>query len=601
MPGIGLRDAKQQVVRHSARMKSASDSARLYLRLLAYVRPHRMLFLASLLGMVALGSTEWILPAFLRYLVDHEFGSGNGLHFVLIPLAMMALLATRGGLSYISSVGVSAVAQHVIKDLRADMFRRMLALPTAFFDQRAAGELLSRYTFDVTQVASAATNCVTVLVKDTVLLGALVVYMLYLNWRLALFVLVIGPFVGWLIARVSHRLRAASRRLQDSMGDVTVVAEEVIGGHRDVKVFGGEAYENARFGKAIDAARKRQMKVVTTAALTDPMLQIIVAFGLGLMMAFALHEAAHGALSKGDFVSFVAATAMILAPIRRVTAVNEFLQRGLAAAESIFRLIDEVPEPSGSAKLPARPRGDLRFEGVWFGYQDREVLADINLDIAAGESVALVGPSGGGKTSLVNLVPRFYSPQRGRVLLDGHPIDELDLQSLRAAIAYVGQHVVLFNDTVRNNIAYGALRDTPDAAIREAADAAHVTDFVEALPQGFETEIGDNGLRLSGGQRQRLAIARALLKDAPVLILDEATSALDAESERRIQDALGVLRRGRTCLIVAHRLSTIEACDRIVVIEQGRIVEQGTHQALLAAGGAYARLHALQREGGEVG
>ena len=581
-------------------MPPATDSATLYLRLLAYVRPHRTLFLASLLGMVALGATEWILPAFLRYLVDHEFGTGRGLHFILIPLALMGLLALRGALSYVSTVGVSAVAQHVIRDLRGDMFRRMLSLPTRFFDQRAAGELLSRYTFDVTQVASASTNCVTVLVKDSVLLSALIGYMVYLNWRLALFVLVMGPFIGWMILRVSHRLRRASRRLQDSVGEVTIVAEEVIGGHRDVKIFGGEAYENTRFGRAIDNARKLQMKVVTTAAATDPILQIIIALGLGVMMAFALREAAQGALSKGDFVSFVAATAMILAPIRRMTAVNESLQRGLAAAESIFALVDETPEATGGRVPATRARGALRFERVSFGYEGRTVLHELDLEIQAGESVALVGPSGGGKTSLVNLVPRFYSPQAGRILLDDTPIDELDLHALRAQIAYVGQQVVLFNDSIRNNIAYGALRDVPDERVLAAAAAAHVTDFVAALPAGFDTEIGDNGLRLSGGQRQRLAIARALLKDAPVLILDEATSALDAESERRVQEALGVLRQGRTCLIVAHRLSTIEACDRIVVIEQGRVVEQGTHQALLAAGGVYARLHSLQRESAEL-
>jgi subfamily B ATP-binding cassette protein MsbA len=367
-----------------------------------------------------------------------------------------------------------------------------------------------------------------------------------------------------------------------------------------VKIFSGEAYEKARFGQAINNARKLQMKVIGTAAATDPALQMIIALGLGLMMAFALREAAAGALSRGDFVSFVAATAMLLAPVRRVTSVNEYLQRGLAAAETTFALIDEMPESGGTARLPAPAKGEITFENLSFGYGDRMVLEDISLTIRAGESVAFVGASGGGKTSLVNLVPRFYIPTSGRILVDGIPIDTLTLESLRAAIAYVGQHVVLFNDTIRHNIAYGALREVPDAQIEAAADAAFVSDFVRALPAGFETMIGDDGLRLSGGQRQRLAIARALLKDAPILILDEATSALDADSERRIQQALGALRQGRTCLIVAHRLSTIEACDRIVVIEQGRIVEQGTHQSLLASGGVYARLHSLQRESGEL-
>ena len=577
-------------------MNPATDSTQLYLRLLGYLRPHRTVFLWSLFGMVSLGATEWILPAFLRYLVDHEFGTDRGLQFVLIPLALMGLLALRGGLSYIATVGLTSVAQHVMMDIRRQMFHRLIALPARFYDQRATGELLSKFTFDVAQVAQAATHVLTVLVKDAVLLVALIGYMLFLNWRLALFLLVMGPFIALLIAHVSQRLRNSSRRLQDSMGEITIVAEEAIGGHRDVKVFGGAAYETERFGRAINNARKLQMKVVGTAAATEPALQVIIALGLGVMMAFALREAAAGHLSRGDFVSFVAATAMLLAPIKRVTGVNEHLQRGLAASESFFALMDEAPEASGSARLPAPVRGEISFKGLSFGYDERTILRDLDLHIRAGESVALVGPSGGGKTSLVNLVPRFYTPQAGQILIDGVPVDTLDLAGLSEAIAYVGQHVVLFNDTIRHNIAYGALREKSDAEIEAAADAAFVTEFVRGLPQGFDTVIGDDGLRLSGGQRQRLAIARALLKNAPILILDEATSALDAESERRIQQALGVLREGRTCLIVAHRLSTIEACDRIVVVDQGQIVEQGSHKELLAAGGLYARLHRLQRE-----
>jgi subfamily B ATP-binding cassette protein MsbA len=305
-------------------------------------------------------------------------------------------------------------------------------------------------------------------------------------------------------------------------------------------------------------------------------------------------------MTRGDFVSFVTATALLLPPVKRLTSVNEYLQRGLAAAESIFGLVDEPAEPDAGRLRLERPRGEIAFEHVTHAYGGHVVLADLDLEVGAGESVAFVGPSGGGKTSLVNLVPRFYLPRAGRVLVDGIPVDDIELASLREAIAYVGQHVVLFNDTIYNNIAYGALRDQPRERVLAAADAAFVSDFVRTLPDGFDTVIGDDGLRLSGGQRQRLAIARALLKDAPILILDEATSALDADSERRIQQALGVLRRGRTCLIVAHRLSTIEGADRIVVIEHGRIVEQGTHAELLTRGGAYARLYSMQREGAEA-
>lgn len=581
-------------------MNQATRGTALYLRLLSHARPHRVIFLWSLLGMTLLAATEWMLPALLRHLVDHEFGAELGRLSLVIPVALVALFAARGVMSYVATVGLSAVAQRVMMDLRARMFRNLVALPARFFDGRTAGELLSKFTFDVTQVSQAATHCVTVIVKDSIVILALLAYLTWLNWRLAMFLLVLGPPVAWLIQRVSQRLRAMSKRLQGSMGEVNAVAEEAIGGQRDVKIFGGQDYEAARFEHAINNARKFQMKVIATSAATEPLVQMLIALGIGLMMVFALRESAAGSMTRGDFVSFVTATALLLPPVKRLTSVNEYLQRGLAAAESIFGLIDEVAEPAGGDADLGEVRGDIDFEGVTLAYGESVVLDGIDLHVAAGESVAFVGASGGGKSSLVNLVPRFYVPQAGRVCVDGHPIDSLRLDALRAAIAYVGQHVVLFNDSVYNNIAYGALRGQPRERVLAAAEAAHVTDFVQALPAGFDTPIGDDGLRLSGGQRQRLAIARALLKDAPILILDEATSALDADSERRIQDALARLREGRTCLIVAHRLSTIEGVDRIVVIEGGRIVEQGTHRELIARGGAYARLYALQRETGEL-
>ena len=581
-------------------MNGSARGTALYLRLLSHARPHRVIFLWSLLGMTALAATEWILPALLRHLVDHEFGANLGTLSFAIPLALVALFAARGVMGYVATVGLSAVAQRVMMDLRGKMFRNLVALPASFFDARSAGELVSKFTFDVTQVAQAATHCVTVIVKDSIVIVALLAYLAWLNWRLALFLLVLGPPIAWLIQRVSQRLRAMSRRLQGSMGEVNAVAEEAIGGHRDVKIFGGQAYEAARFERAINNARKFQMKVIATSAATEPAVQMVIALGIGMMMVFALRESAAGSMTRGDFVSFVTATAMLLPPVKRLTSVNEYLQRGLAAAESIFGLVDEPAEPAGGTAELGRARGEIRFEQVSLAYGDKQVLDGIDLHIAAGESVAFVGASGGGKTSLVNLVPRFYVPQAGRVLVDGHPVETLKLEALRAAIAYVGQHVVLFNDSIYHNIAYGALREVPRERVLAAADAAFGSEFVAALPAGFDTPIGDDGLRLSGGQRQRLAIARALLKDAPILILDEATSALDADSERRIQQALAQLRQGRTCLIVAHRLSTIENADRIVVIEQGRIVEQGTHRDLIARGGAYARLYAMQRESGEL-
>ncbi|MGH8596206.1 MAG: lipid A export permease/ATP-binding protein MsbA [Gammaproteobacteria bacterium] len=576
-------------------MPKASRATDLYLRLLAAVDPYRAIFLCALLGMVALGATEWILPALLRYLVDEEFGETAGRFSLLIPMSLVGLFLARGVMSYVANVGLSWVAQRVVMDLRGAMFRNLIALPTRFFDQKSAGQVLSKFTFDVTQVAQAATHCLTVLVKDSVVIAALLGYMLYINWRLAFFLLVLAPPIGWVIKRVSARMREMSKRLQGSMGNINAVMEEALGGHRDIKIFGGQDYETSRFDRAINSARQFQMKVIGTNAATEPVIQALIALGVGLMMVLALREAAVGVMSRGDFVSFVTATALVLAPTKRLTSMNEYLQRGLAAAESVFALIDEAPEPAGGARRLAKVRGALEFKDVNAAYGSKRVLHDINLCVAAGESVALVGPSGGGKTSLVNLIPRFYDPISGRILIDDLALTECDLGELRRQIAYVGQQVVLFNDTVINNIAYGALRVSPREHVLAAAEAAFVTEFVAQLPLGFETVIGDNGVRLSGGQRQRLALARAILKNAPILILDEATSALDAESERRIQQALGVLRQGRTCLIIAHRLSTIEGVDRVIVIDNGRIVEQGSQEELLKNDGLYTKLYTLQR------
>ncbi len=575
------------------------STTQLYWRLLGQVRPHRVIFLAALLGMVALAATEWVLPALLRYLVDEEFGKEAGGISLLIPAALVGLFLARGVMSYVANVGLGWVAHRVVMDLRAEMFRNLLRLPARYLDLRPAGELVSKFTFDVTQVSQAATHCITVLVKDSVVIVALLAYMLYLNWRMALFLLVLAPPIAWIIRFVSQRMRDASRRLQGSMGQVNAVLKETIAGHRDIKIFGGQNYESTRFARAINAARQLQMKVIGTSAATEPFVQAVIALGVGLMMVFALREAAAGVMSRGEFVSFVTCVALLLPPVKRLTSMNEYLQRGLAAAESIFSLLDEPPEQT-AGKPPVKMRGALEFTNVTAGYGERTVLRDFSLSIRAGESVALVGPSGSGKTSLVNLIPRFYEPLSGTITLDGEPLAALSLTALRENIAYVGQHVVLFDDSLYNNIAYGALREAPREHVMAAAEAAYVTEFVAQLPRGFDTHIGDNGLRLSGGQRQRLALARAILKNAPILILDEATSALDADSERRIQQALGVLRQGRTCLIVAHRLSTIEGVDRVIVLEDGRIVEEGDHQALLKQQGLYARLYAQQHAAPDV-
>jgi ATP-binding cassette, subfamily B, bacterial MsbA len=570
-------------------------STDIYVRLLGHVRPYWRVFALAIGGMLALASTEWMLPALLKHLIDEEFvrATADGLSLTL-PLLLIGLFTLRGVLSYIDTVALAWIAHRTVMDLRAAMFGNLIDLPSAFFDHRGSGELVSKFTFDVTQVSQATTRVLTVLVKDSAVIVALLGYLFYLNWRLAGCLLLLAPPIAFVVHRVSKRMREKSRQLQQSVGELNQIAEEGIRGQREIKIFAGQAFETKRFARAINNARGFQMKVVQTSAATVPIIQLLIACGIATMIVFALREAASGAMSQGDFVAFVTATALLLPPTKRVTGVNEFLQRGLAAAESVFALIDQAHERSDGKICLEGARGAIEFDNVSLCFADNPVLNNITLKIESGESVAFVGPSGGGKSTLLDLVARFYHTDGGVVRIDGHPIDEIDLTSLRQAIAYVGQDVILFDDTIYNNIAYGGLRDASPDEVRAAAQAANVLEFADNLPQGLDTTIGTNGTRLSGGQRQRIAIARALLKNAPILIFDEATSALDMQSEREIQSALARIRKGRTSLIIAHRLSTVEAVDRIVVIDKGRIVETGTHAELLKSNGAYAQLAALQ-------
>jgi subfamily B ATP-binding cassette protein MsbA len=568
---------------------------KLYRRLLGYVRPYRGVFSLAIAGMLLVAGTDLLLLRGLEPLLRSLQSPGQtpGWYFAV---GIVAVFVLRGIGSYASEFGLAWIGSRVVFDLRCEASDHLLRLPASFFDASSAGILLSKITFDAQQISAAASEAITVSIRNTLTIVFMLGYLLYLNWQLTLIAFIAFPMVGFAIRLVHGRLRRVSRLVQERIGVLTHVLEEAIGAHRVVKVFGGEAFESGRMRAMSDRLRLAVAKQASAAALGTPITQIIVACAVGVIIWTALQQSATQGFDAPRFMTYVFALLHLLNQLKTLSNVAGTIQRGLAAAESVFALIDEAPEPDTGTLELGRVAGSVSFEGVTKRYREdaAPALSRVDLSIAPGEAIALVGPSGGGKSTLVNLIPRLYAPTEGRVLLDGQDIAMIRLKDLRRQIALVSQDIVLFNDTIAANIAYGALAGTSREAIEKAAEAANALEFVRAMPQGFDTTVGERGTRLSGGQRQRIAIARAILKDAPILILDEATSALDTESERQVQIALDRLMSGRTTIVIAHRLSTIEHCDRIIVVANGQIAEQGTHRELLARKAIYARLYERQ-------
>ena len=565
-----------------------ANAKALYLRLLRYAWRYKLAFALGIISLVIWSATNTGFLASIRQVIDDGFIKQSPDKLTQLPLLLFGLMALRAVSGFIANFSMRWLGRHVVEDLRRDTFKRLMQLPVGFYDANSAGLIVTKLTFDAEQMSGACTKVVLTVVRDSFTALGILGYMLYLDWRLTLVFALIAPLMALYIKKMTPKLRVAGKQVQQSVGEMTQVAEEAIAGQRIVKIFGATDYEFERFANVAAKNRRMQIRVGRLSGLSSMVVELLAAMALGLIVYYAI-----GRFSAGEFAAFVGALLMLIAPIKNLAAVNEDLQLSLVAAQSVFGVMDTATEVNEGSKEITRAKGEIEFKNVTLSYENakRPALNNLSFNIQSGEKQALVGRSGGGKTTLVNLLPRFYELQQGFILLDGIDIRALDLKNLRSQFSLVSQDVILFNDTIFNNIAYGVLRNATEAEVIEAAKAAHAWEFIQQLPLGLQNEIGDRGVRLSGGQRQRIAIARAILKNAPILLLDEATSALDTESEQHVQAALDTLMQNRTSIVIAHRLSTIENADRILVMDQGEIVESGSHQQLIALNGYYTKLY----------